>query len=122
MTVATLTKENIQLGLAYSCRVVHCHHGETWWHADMVLEKELGVLHLDPQAAGVGVPLARIELIRPQSILPQWHVSSNKATPIPQGLLPMGKAFKHTNSWELYLFKTPRPEKPCFNQGFVLGQ
>ena len=55
MTTATLIKENISLGLAYSFRgLVHYHHGRKHGsvQADMVLEKELRVLHLDLQAAG----------------------------------------------------------------------
>ena len=54
MTKATLIKENISLGLAYSFRgSVHYHHGgkHDSMQADMVLEKELRVLHLDLQAA-----------------------------------------------------------------------
>ena len=55
MTMSTLIKENISLGLAYSFRgLVHYHyggeHGGT--QADTVLEKELRVLHLDQQATG----------------------------------------------------------------------
>lgn len=51
---ATLIKKNIHSGLAHRLRdLVHYHHGG--WHgsfqADVVLEKELGVLHLDPQLA-----------------------------------------------------------------------
>jgi hypothetical protein len=52
--MATLTKENIELGLAYSFRgLVHYHHGgkHGFVQADMVLEKELRVLHLDLQEA-----------------------------------------------------------------------
>ena len=48
-------KNNISLGLAYSFRgSVYYHHGGKHgsMQADMVLEKELRVLHLDPQAAG----------------------------------------------------------------------
>ena len=34
MTIATLIKENISLGLAYSFRgLVHCCHDRTWWCA-----------------------------------------------------------------------------------------
>jgi hypothetical protein len=46
------------LGLAYSFRgSVHYHHGSV--EADLVLEKELRVLHLDPQAGeGDYVPVA----------------------------------------------------------------
>jgi hypothetical protein len=57
MTKATLIKENIELGLAHSCRgFVHYHHGRKQGsvQADMVLEKELRGLHLDLQAAEGG--------------------------------------------------------------------
>jgi hypothetical protein len=50
MTKATLIKENIYLGLAYSFRgLVRYHHGGKHGsiQADLVLEKELRVLHLD---------------------------------------------------------------------------
>ena len=51
MTLETLRMENIYLGLAYSFRgLVHYHYGSL--QADMALEKELRVLHLDCQAAG----------------------------------------------------------------------
>jgi hypothetical protein len=55
MTKATLIKENIELGLAYSFRgVVHYHQGGKHgsMQVDMVLEKKLRVLDLDPQATG----------------------------------------------------------------------
>ena len=54
MTKATLLKENISLGLAYSFRgSVHYLHGgkHSSMLTDTMLEKELRVLHLDPQAA-----------------------------------------------------------------------
>jgi hypothetical protein len=55
MTKATLlTNENISLGLPYTFRgSVHYHHGGKHgsMQLDMVLEKELRVLYLDPQAA-----------------------------------------------------------------------
>jgi hypothetical protein len=54
MTTSPLTKQSISLQLAYSFRsVVHyCRGGKHGrLQADMVLEKELKVLHLDPQAA-----------------------------------------------------------------------
>jgi hypothetical protein len=47
---ATLIKKNISLGLVYSFRdLAHYCHGEK--QVDMVLEKALRVLCLDPQAA-----------------------------------------------------------------------
>jgi hypothetical protein len=47
-TMATHINKNISLGLAYSFRgLVHYRHGSM--QADMVLEKELRVLHLDLQ-------------------------------------------------------------------------
>jgi hypothetical protein len=53
MTKATLIKENINLGLAYSFRgSVHCHPGRKHGslQADIVPEKELRVLDLDLKA------------------------------------------------------------------------
>jgi hypothetical protein len=52
MTTATLRKENISLEL------VQCHHGGNCGsdQADMVLEKKLRILHLDPQTAEDCVP------------------------------------------------------------------
>ena len=55
MTMAAFIKENFQFRLFFSFRdlVYLCHgrkHGGR--QAGMVLEKELRVLHLDPQAAG----------------------------------------------------------------------
>ena len=50
MTIATLIKENISLGLA---AVSEAHHGRKHGsiQADMVMENELRVLHPDHQAA-----------------------------------------------------------------------
>ena len=47
--MATLIEENIYLSGLRFRGSVHFHHGET---ADMVVEKELRVLHLDTQATG----------------------------------------------------------------------
>jgi hypothetical protein len=55
-STASLTKANIPMGLAYRFRgSVHYHHGGKHGsiQADVVLEKELRALHLDPQAAEV---------------------------------------------------------------------
>jgi hypothetical protein len=50
--------------------------------ADMILEKELKVLHFDLQAAGDCVPYrVELEYMRPQSLPHWWHTSSNKAIP-----------------------------------------
>ena len=57
MTTETRIKENILLVFIYSFRdLVHYHHGgkHGGTQADMVLEKELRVVHLDLQAAGSG--------------------------------------------------------------------
>jgi hypothetical protein len=54
--MATLMKENIELGLAHSFRgLVHYCHGKkpVSVQADMVLEKKLRVLYLDPRAARI---------------------------------------------------------------------
>jgi hypothetical protein len=51
--MTTAIKETISLGLAYSFRgLAHCRLGRKHgsMQADMVLEKELRVLHLDPKA------------------------------------------------------------------------
>ena len=51
---ANCYKENIELGLAYNFRgLVHYLHGRNYggMQAKMVLEKELKVLHLDPNAS-----------------------------------------------------------------------
>jgi hypothetical protein len=75
MNVATLIKENIYLGLAYSFRdLVHYHRGKkhSRMQADMVLEKLLRVLHLDPQTSGDCLPYwAYLEHRRSQSPPPQ---------------------------------------------------
>ena len=55
MTKATLNAEITELGLAYSFRgLALYHHGRKLGsiQADMMLEKELSVLHLDLQAGG----------------------------------------------------------------------
>jgi hypothetical protein len=55
MYTASLTKENISLGLVYRFRgIVNYHHGRKHggMQANMVLEKELKILHLDSQVAG----------------------------------------------------------------------
>lgn len=54
MTMTTFIKEKHLLGLVYSFRgLVYYHHSRKHGSVptDMVLEKELRVLHLDPQAA-----------------------------------------------------------------------
>ena len=54
MTKAILIKKNIYLGLAYSFRgLVYYHHGGKHGsvQVNMVLERELRVLHPDLQAA-----------------------------------------------------------------------
>jgi hypothetical protein len=53
MTMAALIKENISLGLAYSFRgLVHYYHGWKYdcMQANMLLEMELRVQHLDSKA------------------------------------------------------------------------
>ena len=54
MNMATLVKDNVSLGLAYSFRgSVHYHRGGKHGsiQTDTVLEKELRVLNLDARAA-----------------------------------------------------------------------
>ena len=51
ITASLINKHNLLGGLQFTGSV-HYHHGETWQcQADMVLEKELRVLHVDLQAA-----------------------------------------------------------------------
>ena len=72
MTMATLIKKNISLGLSQSFRgSVHYDHGSK--QADMVLEKEPRVLHLDPQAAGKELCVTEpgLKHLSPQSPPPQ---------------------------------------------------
>jgi hypothetical protein len=55
MTKATFIKDSVSLGLTYSFRgSVHHHHGGKHGsvQADMVLEKELRVLHLERRLPG----------------------------------------------------------------------
>jgi hypothetical protein len=55
--MATLIKESISLGLAYSFRdLVHYCHGSM--QVDIVLERKLRVLHLGPQAAELNTTLS----------------------------------------------------------------
>jgi hypothetical protein len=95
--------------MAYSIRgLVHDHQGRkhSGVQVDMVLEKELRVLYPGWQEAGSDSDiLARLELLRPQS-LPPSDTPSNKAIPTtkrPHLLivpLPMGLS-------EPFLFKPP---------------
>ena len=60
LTIAAPRKENISLGLAYSFRALVCYcpgekHG--CMQAELVLEKELKVLHLDLQVAEGHCPI-----------------------------------------------------------------
>jgi len=110
MTKATLIKANISLGLAYGFRgSVHYHHGEKHGsvQADMVLEKELRVLHLDPKAAR-----RKFFICTGQSLSARGDL---KARPHGDTLPPtrprlliapllMGHAFKHMSLWRPNLF------------------
>ena len=83
MTTVTFIKETFNW-VAYSSEVlsiiIMVGHGRK--QTDMVLEKELRVLHLDPKGTGSGlVHGAWLEDMRHQSLTPQWHTFSNKATP-----------------------------------------
>jgi hypothetical protein len=71
--------------------------------AGMVLEKELGILHLDLQAAK-------------GDCVPHWedlksHPNSDTLPPTSPYLLivllPMSQTLKHTSLWGPYLFKPP---------------
>lgn len=85
------------MGLA--CR----KHGSTL--AEMVLERQLRVLHIDPKAAGRDSDiLARLEFLNPQSLPPvtyffqQSHPYSNKTTD-PKSATPSGPMGPlHSNS------------------------
>ena len=91
MSAAT-HKEKHLMGPVYSFRgLVHYRRaGHGGMQAGMVLEKELRVLHLDPQEqkqlCHTGCSL---KVMRPQSTPPQWHSSYNKATP-PNSAIPYG--------------------------------
>jgi hypothetical protein len=64
--------------------LVHFQHGREpgGIQADMVLERELRVLHLDPQAGGRAshIPDLYFWYLKAH---PLWHTSSNMATPTP---------------------------------------
>ena len=84
MPVATLIKECIQQGLAYSFKeLAHDHHGRKCgnMHADMVVEKKMKFLHPDSQAAEVEISTLSLAWIykRPQSY------TSSKKSPLIQG-------------------------------------
>jgi hypothetical protein len=73
---AALTEEGVQLGLAYSFRgLIYFHyggkHGSMW--ADVGLEKELRVLHPDPQPAGREQHRGWLVLLKPKSPSPATH-------------------------------------------------
>ena len=113
MTKITLIKANICLGLAYSFRgSVHYHHGRKHgsMQAYLVLEKELRILHLGPEAARKRLSHTGVEPEhrRPQSphFLQQGHTSSNNATP-PNSVTPHGQVLRHTNLWGPNLFRPP---------------
>ena len=91
-------KKTFNWGLAHDfIGLVHYHHGRKHgsMQADTVLEKELKILHLDPQAAGrecnTGQAWAS-ETSEPTHLVTQFlqqsHTYSNKATP-PTTLLPI---------------------------------
>ena len=88
MAEATLTKENISLGLAYSFRgSVHYRHGGKHGsvRADTVLEKKLRVLHLIHRQQETD--FARQEA---RGSLPHWWTSSTRS---PQSLFPQRRGF-----------------------------
>jgi hypothetical protein len=82
VTKVNLIKESIYLGLAYSFRgLVHYHHcvKHISTQADMVLEKELRVLHLALQAAGETATLSMAWASETSKLAP-LITSFNKAT------------------------------------------
>jgi hypothetical protein len=72
-------KENISLMLAYNCRsLIHYHHDGKHGriHTVTVLEKELRVLCLDPQATeGDCITLARLDLSIYETSKPAFTVT-----------------------------------------------
>ena len=77
MTMATLIREDIELGLAWSFRgSVHYHHGGTWWHAGRrgageVAESSTSCKSNRKWFHSLGMAWAHM---RPQSPPPQWHI------------------------------------------------
>jgi hypothetical protein len=75
MSTATLIKENISLALAYSSRgLVHYHHGRKHGsvQADIVLKKELRVLHLHlKETEDCVTHWTQLEHMTTQSLSPQ---------------------------------------------------
>ena len=82
--------------------------------SDIVLEKTLRVLPLDPKTAKRDcVPhWAQLEHRRPQRSSQQWHTSSYKATPTPLVPLSIGQPFNHMSLWGPYLFRPPQRSNP----------
>ena len=95
-------------------------HGDV--KADVGLEKELRVLHLDLQAAEgdcvlhlgvsseneISKPASTMTLPPRSYLLQQGHTYSNKALP-PNKPLPIHQAFKHMSSlWRPFLLKPPQ--------------
>ena len=72
MTKATLIKESIQLGLAYRFRgLIHYHQGEEHGPGEVVKSS----------TPGRGEPLGLAWAFETSETTPQWHTSSNRATP-----------------------------------------
>ena len=77
-------------------------HGDVW--ANVVLEKELRMLHLDPQAARSNCAPHSLSIGDPISLPSQSRASPNKATPLPRRPLlltvplPLGTIFFQTTT------------------------
>ena len=95
----TFIKETIESGLAYRFTgLIYYHHGRKQGsaQADVVLEKELRVLHLDPKHQEERMShWAWLKLLKSQSLaqvtgfLQQGHIYLNKATS-PNSATPYG--------------------------------
>jgi hypothetical protein len=122
MTRATLIKENISLELAYSFRgLVHYHHGRKHgsMQANILLGKELRVLHLDPKATeGDWIPdwaeLEHSETSNPTPTVThllqqvqQGQTYSNKVIP-PNSATPYEPSIQTYDPWKPNIFKPPQ--------------
>ena len=115
MTTTTLTKES-KFRLAYSINVlVHCHyirkHGSI--QADMLLEKELRILHLDPQAAGRERHWAWLGLQKTSKPTPSDTLLPTRSYLLFFQIMPLpgNQSSKYISLWGQFSFKPSQP--PC---------
>ena len=106
MSVATLIKESIQLGLAQSFRgFIHYHHG--WKHGTKNREFCIQILRYQE---GRERPWAWLGHLKPQSLLPLVYFLWQGHTPNPLKQCRSLLGFKNMNQWWSFLFKpTPPP-------------